>query len=559
MSKLRVVSYAINGRGMGHLVRQLSILRWIKRIAVVLGLKHELWVLTSSEADTLARREGICSFKMPSKAMMRDADIDPHRYLAVARGWVLNAVAGLQPDLLLVDTFPGGSFGELVNVLEMAKHRVLVARRVREEFAEQASYAELIPAYDDQITPDARDVGPIILRERSELLDRQTARQVLGIPNDKRAVYLSMGGGGEQTAAGRLPSLCEALAKRGWHVVVAAGPLYQGRECRGPNITWLDRYCPLELMNGVDAAVSAAGYNSFHELMYAGVPTVFLPLPRIADDQQERSQRAEQAGAGRIARNDAEVVGLLENPGSAEAARSLVPFNGARKAALRALAPLLPAADLQMADTLLTPDIVKHLQHASGETNHQALEVVRLLAGDSPQELAGKRALLLQLQDEGHKVPTLEPPQSNAAPRVERFFQLLHHCKAPLSTALTLLRALRRKFPAARGEDLISATEQLFHCWARFEDWMGAVSLMRAVPQQRHYPLTNFASDTVTWLASQDELFDALRALSHAEGGGRLSLKEALAQLNSAADRPQQSVVEAAPLPPIKTNVKATP
>ena len=72
-------------------------------------------------------------------------------------------------------------------------------------------------------------------------------------------------------------------------------------ERRGEGITWLDRYCPLELMAGVDAAVSAGGYNSFHELMYAGVPTVFVPLPRIADDQLERTQRAEAAGAGRVA------------------------------------------------------------------------------------------------------------------------------------------------------------------------------------------------------------------------------------------------------------------
>ena len=381
MTKLRVVSYAINGRGMGHLVRQLSILRWVKRIATVLGVKHELWVLTSSEADTLARREGICAFKMPSKAMMRDAGIDPHRYLGVARGWVLNAVAGLQPDLLLVDTFPGGSFGELVNVLEMAKHRVLVARRVRDSFAAEASYAELIPAYDDRIVPDARDVGPILLRERSELLRREEARAVLGIPEDARAVYLSLGGGGEETAASRLPNLCDALVARGWHVVVAAGPLYHGRERRGPHVTWLDRYCPLELMNGVDAAVSAAGYNSFHELMYAGVPTVFLPLPRIADDQLERCQRAEKAGAGRVAHSDEAVPDLLEAAGSAEAARALVPHNGARKAALRVLAPLLPAADLAMADALLTPAIVSHLQRASNDNHRHALEVVRLLAG----------------------------------------------------------------------------------------------------------------------------------------------------------------------------------
>ncbi len=533
MSKLRVVSYAINGRGMGHLVRQLSILRWIKRIATVLGIKHELWIITSSEADTLARREGICAFKMPSKAMLRDAGIDPHRYLSIARGWVLNAVAGLHPDLLLVDTFPGGSFGELVNVLEMAKHRVLVARRVRDHFAEQASYANLIPAYDDCIVPDSRDVGPILLRERSELLTRKDARAVLGIPEHARAAYLSLGGGGEQTAAGRLPSLCRALVDDGWHVVVAAGPLYQGHECRGPNITWLDRYCPLELMNGVDAAVSAAGYNSFHELMYAGVPTVFLPLPRIADDQLERSQRAEKAGAGRVAHRDEDIVELLKSPGSAQAARRLVPHNGARQAALRVLAPLLPAADLAMADALLTPTLVAQLQRVSRDGKAHALEVVRLLAGDSPQELAKKRSLLLQLSDEGYRVPKLHNNRTDAAPRVERFFALVAATAIPITTALTLLRALRRKFPAARGEEIIASAEQLFACWARFDDWMGAVSLMRAVPLQRGYRLSDFADELTRWLDSQDELFDALRSFAKHEDSGRLSVREVLAQLNA--------------------------
>ena len=543
MTRLRIVSYAINGRGMGHLVRQLSILRWIKRIVSVLGLKHELWILTSSEADTLARREGVCAFKMPSKAMMRDAGVDPHRYLGMARGWVLNAVAGLSPDLLLVDTFPGGSFGELVSVLEMAKHRVLVARRVRDEFAGEVSYASLLPAYDDRIVPDARDVGPILLRERSELLSRQEARRALGVADGQRAVYLSLGGGGDVTAGARLPALCDALLERGWHVVVAAGPLYQGPERRGPAITWLDRYCPLELMQGFDAAVSAGGYNSFHELMYAGVPTVFLPLPRIADDQHERTARAERAGAGRVAQSDEQVPDLLESPGDAAAARALVPRNGARRAAMRVLAQLVPAADLQMADALLTPTIVKRLHHAGQQSGQQALEAVRLLAGDSPQEHAEKRALLLQLADEGQDVGELPDPHADAAPRVERFFLVVEQTGAPMATALSLLRALKRKFPAARGESLIAATEQLFRCWARFDDWMGAVSLMRAVPLQRGYDIGAFAEALAAWLAGHDDLFDALRTFSRSEGGGRLTIAETLAQL-TAAEQPAREVAQ---------------
>ena len=75
--RLRVVSYAINGRGLGHLTRQLAILRQLRRACAVLDVQSECWVVTSSEGDTLARREGIPSLKMPSKAMFRDAGIDP--------------------------------------------------------------------------------------------------------------------------------------------------------------------------------------------------------------------------------------------------------------------------------------------------------------------------------------------------------------------------------------------------------------------------------------------------------------------------------------------------
>ena len=38
MKRLRIVSYAINGRGLGHLVRQLAILRWVRRYAALIGV-----------------------------------------------------------------------------------------------------------------------------------------------------------------------------------------------------------------------------------------------------------------------------------------------------------------------------------------------------------------------------------------------------------------------------------------------------------------------------------------------------------------------------------------
>ena len=46
-----------------------------------------------------------------------------------------------------------------------------------------------------------------------------------------------------------------------------------------------------------DLAVSAAGYNSFHELLRFGIPTLFIPNQDTAlDDQQGRAQFAADRG-----------------------------------------------------------------------------------------------------------------------------------------------------------------------------------------------------------------------------------------------------------------------
>ena len=531
MKSLRVLSYAINGRGMGHLTRQLAILRWVKRLAAFLDLRCECWVLTSSEADTLARREGIAAFKMPSKAMMRDANIEPARYLSLARAWTLNIIAGLQPDLMLVDTFPGGSFGELIAALEMVPHRVLVARRVRDEIAADQGYAALLPLYEAHVVPDDRGTGAILIREREELLSRAQARRALGIARD-RAVYLTLGGGGDSAAPVALPRLVSQLEARGWHLVIGAGPLYQGPELRGDGITWMDRYVPMELFGGLDAAVSAGGYNAFHELLYCGVPTVFLPQPRISDDQAERAERAEAGGAGRVARSIEDVSGLLaellETPGARESALAMVPQNGARAAALAALATVLPHADLDLAERVLTPRLISSASTAGPiEATQKVLEVIRILAGGPPSEIARRRATLAELSERGIDTESIASDMG-CTERVEDFLAAVRGNRVPLDTAVALLKSLRRKFPAATSGDLSGACVALFACWARFEDWMGAVSLLRAVPVQRTLRLADFVASVTAWLESEDDLFDALRAFARLEQRGQRPVAEAL-------------------------------
>lgn len=526
MKTLRVVSYAINGRGVGHLVRQLAILRWVRRYSAVLGIATECWVLTTSEADTLARREGIPAFKLPSKAMVRDAGIEPTRHLAVARQWVMNAVAGLAPDILVVDTFPGGSFGELLPVLEIVPTRVLVARAVRDDIAREPAYAALLPLYQRTIIPDERGVGPILLREREELLERDAARAALGL-GDRRAVYVTLGGGGDEMAPRVLPALTDRLVARGWHVVVGAGPLYLGAERRGPHITWMDRYVPLELLAGVDAAVSAGGYNSVTELLFAGVPTVFLPQPRIADDQEGRAKAVTDAGAGRLARSLDEVPDLLEAPGDPAIARALVPHNGARAAAAQVLGTVVPAADLAFAQRLVAPELWARVQRFAGT----GIELVTAVAGDGPSRDRERDALLASLVDEGVLISAPANKKLPAAARVERYLTAIEASTVPPEAALALVRALRQRFPATTLDGLVDGCARLFPVFARFDDWMGALALVNALPAQRAIALADVAAALAHWLAREHDLFDAVRRLAHLEGHGKRALGEVLAAL----------------------------
>ena len=86
-----------------------------------------------------------------------------------------------------------------------------------------------------------------------------------------------------------------------------------------------------------DAAVAAAGYNAFHELIHLGVPSLFVPMHRETDDQPARARWAAAAGAGLAVAGPAdphlerELERLLD-PASARRSRALAELGGANGA-----------------------------------------------------------------------------------------------------------------------------------------------------------------------------------------------------------------------------------
>lgn len=309
MAGPRIVFYAVNGLGLGHVTRLLAIARALRRQSP----EAEILFITSSEADGVIYREGFAAVKLPSKTIREQCGLGRSTYLKMAQSVTWSALSSFNPDVLVVDTYPSGSFEELIPVLRWRQKNVFVFREQRRKtFQSNLLYATL-PLYDLLIVPHdqveqvgelpepakARAVGPILIRERHELLPRAAARRALGLPEDGLLFYGSFGGGGDPEAARALELTAQAVRSLpDAHLVLGAGPLLREVPDAGADVTVLGgRYPMLDVLPAFDGAVAAAGYNTVHELLFAGVASTLVPFGRVLDDQETRARALADAGA----------------------------------------------------------------------------------------------------------------------------------------------------------------------------------------------------------------------------------------------------------------------
>lgn len=496
---LSVVSYAVNGRGLGHLSRQVAIHRWLRRYAAFVGVRSQHWFLTTSEADTLLFHEGFAGFKLPSKAALADAGIPKPSYLALAKQWVWHSVALLRPDLFVVDTFPGGSFQELLGVLDLCRHPALVLRPVRPEFARRPAFRALAGLYERVIVPSReqdetglaealglarerlRFVGPIMRGESFERLARSDARAWLGVPERVRCVLVSGGGGGDDGVDELFDAVERALARLQsddvW-LVYAAGPLFRGRPRTGPRRVWWTTPDLPKLLAAFDAGVCAGGFNSVHELGFAAIPTVFVPQRKVADDQHDRARKlVERAAAICIELEQAtapdgtsltdalrEVLDPERGARLAANARAFTPENNARAAARELLALALPRAIVDRAEEELDDALLSELD-GLGATVAELVE------------------LAVDLQDPRTPVDRTELA---LAPALEllveaRALELPH----PLASRLARLLARRIKTQELGSALLCEHLFTLLRAPMVTQQWSALAMLLDALPGER--------------------------------------------------------------------------
>jgi Glycosyltransferase family 28 C-terminal domain len=163
------------------------------------------------------------------------------------------------------------------------------------ELAAARNIGARIP-YEDKLEV----IPPMLLCDDDELLSRDEARRRLGLSGSGPAVLLQLGSGNNQALVPVVQHIVSTLEDLGiGQIVIADWVIAEHPLESWPSVTILRNFPNSHYLRAFDFVVSAAGYNTFHELIGYGLPTIFVPNEKVeTDDQLGRSRFAADEGLG---------------------------------------------------------------------------------------------------------------------------------------------------------------------------------------------------------------------------------------------------------------------
>ena len=315
--RLRVLFTTSNGTGLGHLTRSMAIARR-------LGDEVEPLFLTLSAAAPVVEQMGLPVEYVASYATPVSGN--DYRWSRRLRARLRAVIAEAEPDAVVFDgTHP---YEALLGALPAGASAVWCRRplwqaglepgaarpRRRLRRGARARRAGRVggPRADGGAArprpPRRADRPPRPRRAARPRARRGRARARAGRTN-----VLVTPRPGQRRSARRPRAACAGLAGRD-DVRSRRSPRRWRRSARSPT-EWSScaaTYPMSRYFAAFDAAVAAAGYNAFHELIALGVPSLFVPMARETDDQPARARWAAGAGLGLAVEGPADAA--LEAP-----------------------------------------------------------------------------------------------------------------------------------------------------------------------------------------------------------------------------------------------------
>lgn len=338
----RVLFMSSNGVGLGHLTRLLAIARRMPRnIQPVFA--------TLSQSLSVVEQAGYPVEYLPFHVY---ANCDPDDW----NGWFAHHFAAILdfygPKAVVFDG--GMPYGGLLKAvasrrdiglvwvrrgmwLETQDNKQAIARQRHFDLIIEPS--DIAEAIDRGATVGNRaavlKVPPISLLDSEELLDRADAAARLGLDPERPAVLIQLGSGWNRDLASMVDIILGALAERPAVQPVLAEWLMSGTPLTfWPGVRRLRGFPITKYYSAFDFTISAAGYNSFNEILSFGLPAIFIANEHsMLDDQNGRAAYAEEHGAAlRLPATQLPAIGPLMDALLDERLRWLAKANSGRLA-----------------------------------------------------------------------------------------------------------------------------------------------------------------------------------------------------------------------------------
>jgi hypothetical protein len=298
----RVLLISSNGAGMGHLTRLVAMARRA-------SAETDVHLLSMSQAVGIAAG-GVPFEYVPSSG---DLGIGSRRWNRIFERRLRASMTRLRPDVVVFDgAFPYG--GLMDSQVDFPETRFVWSRRRMwkpghgavqlaraGEFDMVLEPGEVAGDADRGLTASRTEglrVRPITLLDPADALSRERARAELGLDGQGPAVLVSLGAGNLADVRTERGAVVASLAARPEVQVCVTQPAIAGAAASHTGVTAVSVYPISRYMRAFDAAITTAGYNSFHESVAFSLPTAFVANTTQLDDQQARARWADQHGLG---------------------------------------------------------------------------------------------------------------------------------------------------------------------------------------------------------------------------------------------------------------------
>jgi UDP:flavonoid glycosyltransferase YjiC (YdhE family) len=345
-----IVLFNINGSGMGHMSTCLAYANRLRGRA-------RLVFFSLASAIEMIHDMGFEADYFVSRFWSRATSWAWDRQLALRLGMLFERV---RPEVVVFDgTWPyrglleaAGAYG----VPRLVWSDLTLYKQGRRKIPVRESEFDLIIqlgelgtrfSVEREAMPGRRvTIPPAPLLKEDELLDRDAARESLGLSRDGRYALFSLGPGNLKDVSGIGRGLIEEMHKHGYTVVWTRTPISASDVSLPDGVIPIAVYPLVRFMRAFDVFVGAAGYNACCEVLQAGVPSLFVPNTMVADDQTRRAELVAQVAPAVVSPCDSPqeqaraVERLLALRDGSQGVRSPFDLDGAEHAADEILALL---------------------------------------------------------------------------------------------------------------------------------------------------------------------------------------------------------------------------